>query len=530
MKAALLSLLAIAAAMAQDQGGRIEGVVIDAASRQPVKKATVFINFFGPQTAEAHNQAPPTITTDASGAFSFSNLAAGQYEVIVDHQSYPHTRMRGVRKTVQVVAGETAPSVTVELIPGATVSGRVVDEDGDPLSGCVVQPHPAKNFNQGIPMVRMPTTHEDGSYRIYGIPPGKYTIAAHCSESVFQPRPLSEGPDPAPTAAYPTLFYLAANDVNAAEIVDLSPGTEKSGVDFQMRPVAVTYIRGTVGAGSADWRGRPDLRVQLVPLDSHTPLAFGLGGGEINPKDGSFELRRVFPGSYRLIAFAQGFSARASPSDASNRIGGTMRVEVADKPVEVSLQLHPAVDISGRVEIERGNDSANQVTPSQINIQLRSENQIGAPPAPARVNDDGSFTIKSVLPGEWRITLMAPSGFLKSAWLGIADVTHGVLDLTAGSAAPLRIVVGANTATIRGTAPAGQTVFAARLDDDDPAQGWRAAQVDSNGQFTLQRLAPGRYRVTVGDMVDPTPEEGGYEITIGEGETATIDVTPETKP
>jgi hypothetical protein len=530
MKAALLSLLTITAAIAQEQTGRIEGVVIDAASHQPVKKATIFINFLGPQPADTHNQARSTVTTDASGAFAFSNLAAGQYEVIVQHQNYPQTGMRGPRKTLQVVAGETAPSVTVELIPGATVSGRVVDEDGDPMSGCIVQPHPAKNFNQGVPIMRMPSSHEDGSYRIYGIPPGKYTITVQCLESVFQPRPLSEGPDPAPTAAYPTLFYPAANEVNSAEVVDLSPGAEKSGVDFQMRPVAVTHIRGTLAAGTADWRGRTDLQVQLVPFDPYSPLAFGSGSGQINPKDGSFELHRVFPGSYRLIAFSQNFSARGSQPDVSNRVGAAMRVDVADKPIEVSLPLQRAIDLPGRLEIERGNDSANQVTPSQINIQLRSENQIGAPNGPTLVNDDGSFTIKSVLPGEWRIMVMAPSAFLKSAWFGNTDITHGALDLTSGSVAPLRIVVGTNTATIRGTAPAGQMVFATRIDENDPTQGWQGAQLAANGQFTIQHLAPGRYRVMVGDMDGPMPEDGGHEITLAEGENVAIDVKPETRP
>jgi hypothetical protein len=251
-------MLAILATMAEEQAGRIEGVVIDAASHHPVKKATVSINSFGPHPVEAPNQTPQTVTTDLSGAFAFSNLGAGQYQLTVEHQNYPQTRMGNVRKTVQVIAGEAAPSVTVELIPGATISRRVVDEDGDPLSGCTVQPHSAKNFNQGIRMMDMPTTHEDGSYRIYGIPPGKYTITAHCWDSVFQPRPLSEGPDPVPTAAYPTMFYPAAGDLNSAEIVDLSPSAEKSGVDFQMRPVAVTHIRGTIAAGSADWHGRTD--------------------------------------------------------------------------------------------------------------------------------------------------------------------------------------------------------------------------------------------------------------------------------
>jgi hypothetical protein len=539
MRTVLVSLIAIAAATAQE-AGRIEGVVLDAASHQPIKKATVSVNLIGepvggfpgggaPGSGQSKNEGPQTVTTDSSGTFTFSNLAAGQYQLTVMHQNYPEARMGGTHKNVRVSVTDPTPSVTVELTPGAAVSGHIVDEDGDPLDGCMIQPHPAKNINGGVPMMRVPMTHEDGSYRLFGIPPGKYIITAQCSASVFQPRPLSEGPDPPPSAAYPLQYYPAASDVKSAETIELSAGAEKSGVDFQMRPVAVTHLHGTLVAGSADWRGRNDLRIQLVPIDNGAPRIFGFAGGQINLKDGSFELRQVFPGSYRLMVFSQEFSANPL-ADASNRVGAVARVDVGTKPVELSLQLHAAMDISGKVEIERGPDTSNSITPSQINIRLIAEPQFGLRPPPAQVNDDGSFTIKSVLPGEWRIRLFASSAFLKSAWLGADEVMNRTLDLSSGVAAPLRIVVSTDTAKIKGTGPAGQVVFFVPVDQDETMPGWQLTQVDSNGQFAMAGLAPGKYRIVVGEMGGGMPEEGGQEVTVGEGETATVEVKPESKP
>jgi hypothetical protein len=203
-----------------------------------------------------------------------------------------------------------------------------------------------------------------------------------------------------------------------------------------------------------------------------------------------------------------------------------MRVDVTDKPMELSLPLHRAFDISGTVEIEHGNETANPVTPGQILFQLTSENQFGVPPLPTQVSEDGSFTIKSVLPGEWRIQLFAPSVFVKSVRLGGEDVTDRPLDFTSGTAAPLRIVASTNMATIKGTAPTGQIVFAATLDKGDPSAGQRAAQVDSNGHFDLPSLPPGKYRVIAGDVDGNMPEEGGQEVSVGEGETVTIEVKP----
>lgn len=125
--------------------------------------------------------------------------------------------------------------------------------------------------------------------------------------------------------------------------------------------------------------------------------------------------------------------------------------------------------------------------------------------------------------------MFAPSAFLKSVRFGAEDVTNRPLDLTSGTAAPLRIAVRTDTAAVQGTAPAGHIIFAASLVEPDQLQGLHASQVDSSGQFKLAGLAPRKYRIALGDIGAPMPEEGGQEETVGEGETATIDVKPETK-
>jgi len=416
----------------------------------------------------------------------------------------------------------------VELVPGASVTGRVVDEDGDPLSGCFVQPHPAKNFN-GVPVTSVPPAGNDGSYRLVNIPPGKYILTAQCRTAVFQPRPLSDGPDPPPSAAYPVQYYAGATDPESAQIVELTPGVERSGIDFQMRPVPVTHIHGTLSAASADWHGRNDLVAQLLYLDPRTsrPMAFN-SNGRVNPVNGSFEIRQVFPGPYRLMVFSRNALERGvNRGESPDPVGATTRVDVADKPIDISLPFHRGVDVSGTVEIEHSDNTANQITPEQIGIQLTPEFPFSPFPSPVQAGKDGTFTIKSVFPGEWRIRLTAPSAFVKSAWLGTEDVTHGVLDLTSGSAPPLRILVSSNTATIRGKAPDSQLVFATLVDARGQSSSGRT---DSSGQFTITGLAPGEYRVVGVDNGAPLPDEGGQEVTLREGETAVIEVKPEPKP
>lgn len=515
-----LVFLCLLAAGALAQSGRVEGVVLESASRQPVKKAIVSLRPI--IMSSSQNQAPQAITTDATGAFAFEGLLAGQYQLAVTHPDYPQANAGGVHKTVQVSSSETAPSISVELVPGASVSGHIVDEDGDPLNGCFVTLRAAKNPNQGMLMRSTPVQDRDGAYKLYRIVPGKYTTSAQCTARVFQPRPLSEGPDPPASQAYPVQFYPNATDLKSAQVIELVAGSEKSDIDFHMRPVPVTHIHGHIIAGTADWHGRTDLRVSLLPLDRTEARTVALGAAQVQPGDGSFDIRQVFPGSYRLVVISQDFS-RPGNIDTHDRVGGFTRVDVADKPLDVSVALQRAVDISGTIEVDQANNTQNPITASKLQVQMTAETSFGAPPPVAQPNDDGSFTIKWVLPGEWRIRAIGPGVFLKSARFGNDDVTNRTFEITSGAGAALQLVVSNNTATIAGTAEAGSVVFAARIDSDDSQRGWTARPVNSNGQFTVPNLAPGKYRVVIGDVGSQMPDEGGQEITVAEGETQTVD-------
>jgi hypothetical protein len=103
-------------------------------------------------------------------------------------------------------------------------------------------------------------------------------------------------------------------------------------------------------------------------------------------------------------------------------------------------------------------------------------------------------------------------GFLKRAWLGGVEVTDGRIDLSSGARGNLKILVSANTATVRGTAPPGALVEVEFGDRD--GSGNIQTQADQNGQFTIPGLAPGKYHIGIDD--------GGRDITVHEGETLVV--------
>jgi len=119
-----------------------------------------------------------------------------------------------------------------------------------------------------------------------------------------------------------------------------------------------------------------------------------------------------------------------------------------------------------------------------------------------------------------------PAVFLKSAWLGSTDITHIAIDFTGGAGGTLRIVMSANTATIRGSAPAEETISLLQ-GEDAVFRRLRVMLSDQNGQYTFEGLAPGTYRLAILAGAVPIPDEGGQEVTVREGETATVDLKPE---
>ncbi|HLX45230.1 MAG TPA: carboxypeptidase-like regulatory domain-containing protein [Bryobacteraceae bacterium] len=507
-------LLSAAMGLAQDQTGSVSGVVLDAISHQPVAKANVSLNPRG-MGPRPQNSGPQSAITDITGSFSMTNVVAGQYQLTVQHRNYPMDRNGPARKTIEIKAGEKAGPVDLTLIPGASVSGHVVDEDGDPLSGCSVMATPPKTpYSQ----FGGPVSVEDGTFRLFGISPGKYQVSAICRQPAFQARPFSAAPELPPAAAYQTQYYPATSDVKSAEAVELLPGSEKAGIEFRMRPSPVTQVHGTFGPG-VDLRDRPNLMVQMVPADERIPRSV-LTNSVIDREKGTFDFPQVFPGSYLLIAFTNG--------EPAGRVGGMQKIDVKDQPVEMVLNLRPGMNIEGTVQFEgpppvNSSPNAPPSRPSPT-IQLNPEYQIGFPGAGVQVKDDGSFVLESVLPGLWRLRVLSPNGFLKSAWMGTTELTNGLVDLTGGTAGPLKLIVSTNTATIGGTGPPGQLIFAQEIDESFPFPNIRSMSTDPGGQFKFSNLAPGKYRIVAAELEGQPPEEGGQEITVHEGETLMIDV------
>ena len=163
---------------AQKRTARIRGLVVAADSGKPIRRAQVRLN-----SATAGSWAA---TTDANGAFEFSSLPAARYALTAAKAGFVTIALGQKnpsdpgRPTFELRDGQAKDDAQIALPRGGVVAGRVVDEFGDPVVDATVQAFQSE-YMQGIRRIlalRGVTSNDIGQFRLYGLAPGKYYIAA----------------------------------------------------------------------------------------------------------------------------------------------------------------------------------------------------------------------------------------------------------------------------------------------------------------------------------------------------------------
>ena len=104
-----------------------DGSVINSATGEPIPRAHVGVLL------------PPSATsqsiTDSSGRWSLSNVACGRVQVVATRPGF----LLRPSAPVTLASGSPVHDVKIELIPQSVFYGKVVDDQGDPLTGVRIQ-------------------------------------------------------------------------------------------------------------------------------------------------------------------------------------------------------------------------------------------------------------------------------------------------------------------------------------------------------------------------------------------------------
>ena len=392
---------------------------------------------------------------------------------------------------VTLKSGQRMADILFQMTPHGVVTGRVVDEDGEPVPAVRMQALRYR-YPQGRRQMAEygeSGTNDIGEYRIAGLPPGRYYIGASPRRS-YEHGMQAAGAQP--EEEYSTTFFPGTGDVAAAAAVDVAAGSQLRGLDLTLRRRRTVYVRGRV----AGWQssGRQRVMLFLRPRGAAAPSMNRPGGVDPN---GNFEFRGVAPGSYTLVA--------AVPERGRGGLTARLPVEVGNANLEnISLTLNPPLNVAGRVRA----DSQTPVSLARVEVSLRAlEPVMSGPSTPsARVQADGTFSFASVSPDEYMVTLSGlPDGFyVKVVAAGGQNVLLSGIDLNPGNAGGVEILLSPHAGQVTGVVQndqqepvAGGAVVMVPQEKERRglAQYYRTASADASGRFTVTNLDPGQYRV-----------------------------------
>src|ERR1035441_8429130 len=389
--------------------GSIAGVAIDEKSGEGIAKALIILR--------RDQQGGLGEITDAKGKFTLRDVDPGVYTLSVERDGY--VAVRGQPQTVSVQAGKTTSDVKLKLLRTGAVSGRILDADGDPISGVGVVILPARAIKNARP-VSFATTNDRGEYRIFHIPPGGYRVSATYTPTEGYDGVRMQRPAGAEAAsgseAYPTMYYPATTDPRQATVLTVEPGTEIHGIDLQLVRVRGVRVSGRIAPPA----GGPAPLFQMVTLSAIGQRDAPGQGHDVLIRDpkGEFEFTGVVPGTYRLQVETAGFN-----EPEPNRMSARRTLEVGVSDLE-GIEMTPGrpASLSGRVIAPEGRKLAPDLI---VILEPRDAGDMQGG-GMAQVGVDGTFSMALVAPGEYDVLLGATSGDGDDTY--IHAIRHGDTD------------------------------------------------------------------------------------------------------
>jgi len=489
----------------------MEGQVTNVATGAPVKKADLLLQRVDLNTNTASVQTSYTTATDAGGKFAMKGIEPGKYRLSVNRTGFVRTSYgaRGPNRpgtTISLSAGQVLKDVKFQLTPHGVVTGRIVDEDGDPVAGVRVMAESYRRMEGRKQLVPSgsASTNDLGEYRIFGLPPGKYYFSAtYNNQFGYEPVSRESSVKSPPEEGYVPTYYPGGIDIATAAQVEVTPGAEFRGLNITLAKTHTVRVRGHINDPSGGAKGTA--MVMLTPRDG-APFAMVSGHG--TDEQGNFEIRAVRPGAYTL--YAQSFNA-------GHNLSARQALDVGSSNMDgISLTLGPGMELTGQIKAE----GPRGVNLKQISVSLRPRAMdgiyMGSMPQD-HAQEDGSFTLTQVSQERYDVYLSGlPDGYyVKEVRAGDQDVRDSGLDLSSGAGGPLSLTIAPGAGEIDGSVQNDQQQPAAGalvvLIPNDAKQrerrdAYRTATSDQYGKFTLKGIVPAEYKLYAWDNM----ESGAY--------------------
>ena len=349
----------------------ILGRTVDGSTGKPIGGAIVSLNSSGgvPNAAAipgtppaALSRFPIRLISDGNGNFIFRELPKGGYTISATKAGYAQASngvtsasAPGGGQVLLLEDGEKRSNVDLKFWKFASISGRVVDEAGEPVIGLAL-----RTFRRAVVGGRLrytsfgnqPTTDDRGVYRASQLTPGDYIIGIVTTQATV-PTALQDaataadkdgsgtefrrqmdrsgqaglgsvnigagrqvdswvlqfGADlgmrtsPSPPGdgdrvyVYPTVFHPAATTITSATVITLNSGDDRLSVDFRLKPVITSRVAGRLAGPETE---QAFTTLSLLPVSSEEAQRdYDMATATtVTDRSGAFVFLGVPPGDY----------------------------------------------------------------------------------------------------------------------------------------------------------------------------------------------------------------------------------------
>ena len=363
-------LLASCVCLTAQQAG-IEGFAVNALTGQPL--SGVHVRFFtGSSDGVDRNYGA---LSDSAGHFSITGMQPGSYLLSPQKTGFVFVAKRvGAvpSNLVTLRSGQHLADFKVVMTPRAVISGRVLDENGEPVANVMVQAEPiARDASPPTSSLgRIMNTNDRGEFRIISVP-GKYRIKATPHNMRDETEIRTDGSS---AAAYGPTYYPSSAGKEQGGVVEAAAGGDTAGIDIRLvHPPRGLTISGVVSGIPEAGRG-----VSVMIQSGEAPERMNNMNGRGTTSDGKFVLHNLPPQFYRVFAQYRSGNIQLQSQTVE------LRPDSGDV-TNLELVLSPGEDLAGKLEIA-GDPSAEKRL-----IRLESVGMYFRGSPTAEVDKDGTF-------------------------------------------------------------------------------------------------------------------------------------------
>jgi Carboxypeptidase regulatory-like domain len=438
-----------------------------------------------------------TRITAEDGKFEFNGIPAGKYSLGGSKKGFisgNYDQHDFFSTAIVTGAGLDTENLVLKLAPGAVISGKVLDEAGDPIRHAMVHLY-YDDHRDGVDRIqgnRTAMTDDLGVYEMTPLMPGTYFLSAtatpwyavHPHTEPANARRASTDVsatdfDRSLDVAYTTTYYADVPDADSATPIPVRGG-ERLQVDIHLNPVQALRLIFHVPSDGKNGYIFP--RLEQPAFEGSTSVQTS-GGRMISP--GVLEITGIPAGRYDI---------RIQGAGAGVQINGVDLSKDGEEIDTAAGEALSTVKVSAQIPGE-------PTLPPQLAIGLRAKGRMLA--GWKRLDPKGEAELDQIPAGRYEVLVWGARKPYSIAHVSAegAEVSGHILVVKPGSSPSFSVTLTTGTTELQGTAKlagkpfAGAMVVLVPKDPEGQPDLFRRDQTDLDGTFDMRNVIPGSYTI-----------------------------------